>query len=122
MFEEAANSPCQTDIRCVVEKLLTQKEVALRLGISERTLERHRVIGTGPRFVRLGRLVRYRLSDLIDWVASSVRRSTSDLPLTTHVKPLAQKNEGAPAHKPQGPRLKAESTCDGDRAANSYDD
>ena len=38
-----------------MEKLLTQKEVAHQLGISERTLERHRVTGTGPRSVRLGR-------------------------------------------------------------------
>ena len=62
-----------------VEKLLTQKEVAHQLGISQRTLERHRVIGTGPRFVRLGRLVRYRMSDLEEWIELSVRRSTSDL-------------------------------------------
>jgi excisionase family DNA binding protein len=61
-----------------VERLLTQKEVARQLGISGRTLERHRVTGTGPRWLRLGRLVRYRISDLEEWVESSVRRSTSD--------------------------------------------
>lgn len=66
-----------------MEKLLTQKEVARLLGVSERTLERHRVFGTGPGFVRLGRLVRYRVSDLEAWVKSSVRRSTSQLEAST---------------------------------------
>ena len=61
-----------------MERLLTQKEVARQLGISGRTLERHRVTGTGPRWLRLGRLVRYRISDLEEWVELSVRRSTSD--------------------------------------------
>ena len=61
-----------------MEKLLTQKEVASQLGISERTLERHRITGTGPRWARLGRLVRYRVSDLEQWVEASLRTSTSD--------------------------------------------
>ena len=63
--------------------LLTQKEVAHWLGVSERTLERYRVIGTGPQFVRLDRLVRYRLSDIEEWIESSIRRSTSD-PAANH--------------------------------------
>ena len=45
-----------------------------------RTLERHRVAGTGPRFCRLGRLVRYRECDLDDWVSRSLRTSTSEIP------------------------------------------
>ena len=61
-----------------MEKLLTQKQVAFQLGISERTLERHRVTGTGPRWARIGRLVRYRLSDLEQWVENSLRTSTSE--------------------------------------------
>jgi excisionase family DNA binding protein len=69
----------QGDIGAIVDKLLTQKEVAHQLGISERTLERHRVTGTGPRWARLGRLVRYRVSDLEQWVEASLRTSTSDL-------------------------------------------
>jgi len=35
--------------------LLTQREAALALRLSERTLERWRVAGIGPRFVRLSR-------------------------------------------------------------------
>jgi predicted DNA-binding transcriptional regulator AlpA len=58
--------------------LLSQKQAARILGLSVRTLERHRVAGTGPRFARLGRLIRYRQSDLTDWVDGSLRTSTSN--------------------------------------------
>lgn len=40
------------------------KGAAARLGLSPRTLENQRVYGGGPPFVRLGRTIRYRVSDL----------------------------------------------------------
>ena len=46
--------------------------------LSERTLERLRVAGTGPRFAKLGRRVVYRQDDINRWVASRVRGSTSE--------------------------------------------
>ena len=51
---------------------LTQQEAAAYLRLSPRTLERHRVEGTGSRFVKLGRRVLYRRSDLDDWAATLV--------------------------------------------------
>jgi predicted DNA-binding transcriptional regulator AlpA len=62
-----------------VDRLLDQRDAAKVLGVSVRTLERYRVTGMGPRFCRLGRLVRYRECDLEDWVRSSLRTSTSDI-------------------------------------------
>jgi excisionase family DNA binding protein len=59
--------------------LLDPKQAARILGLSVRTLERHRIAGTGPRFARLGRLVRYRQNDLDQWVESNLRNSTSEL-------------------------------------------
>ena len=59
--------------------LIDQKQAARILGLSVRTLERHRIAGTGPRFARLGRLIRYRQNDLIEWVDGSLRTSTSQL-------------------------------------------
>ena len=59
-------------------RLLTQREAALNLRLSERTLERLRVTGTGPRFVRAGRSIRYREFDVETWVASRVVGSTSE--------------------------------------------
>jgi predicted DNA-binding transcriptional regulator AlpA len=63
-----------------MESLLNQKRAAQFLGLSVRTLERHRVAGTGPRWARLGRLVRYQQSDLTAWVDSNLRLSTSEMP------------------------------------------
>jgi hypothetical protein len=58
--------------------LLTQREAASVLRLSQRTLERWRVAGTGPRFVRLNHSIRYRQQDLDAHVAARVVGSTSD--------------------------------------------
>ena len=58
--------------------LLTQREAALALRCSERTLERWRVQGMGPRFVRLNHSIRYRQQDLDAHIASRVVGSTSE--------------------------------------------
>ncbi len=48
--------------------LLTPKEAAAFLQVSEKTLAKWRSVGTSPPFRRLGhRTVRYLLSDLINW-------------------------------------------------------
>jgi len=57
---------------------LTQKELAAYLHLSERTLERHRVCGTGPRFLKLGRRVVYRRQDIEAWAAAHTVSSTSE--------------------------------------------
>jgi predicted DNA-binding transcriptional regulator AlpA len=58
--------------------LLTQREAASILRLSERTLERFRFTGAGPKFVRLGASVRYRVADLEAWVTARVVGSTSE--------------------------------------------
>jgi len=50
---------------------LSPREAAAHLGFSERTLERKRVDGEGPKFVRLGRRrLAYRMSDIEEWAAA----------------------------------------------------
>jgi hypothetical protein len=61
-----------------LEPLLTQRETAPVVRLSERTLERHRVAGTGPAYVVLGRRVFYRRRDLAEWIERHIRRSTSE--------------------------------------------
>lgn len=61
-----------------MDSLIDPKQAAPILGLSVRTLERHRLAGTGPRYVRLGRLVRYRQQDLVDFVDRNLRRSTAE--------------------------------------------
>jgi hypothetical protein len=49
--------------------------------LSTRTLQRWRLEGVGPPFVKLGRLVRYRQSDLDSFLDKNARSSTSQLTL-----------------------------------------
>jgi predicted DNA-binding transcriptional regulator AlpA len=58
-------------------RLLTQRETATLLRLSERTLERLRLRGTGPLFVKAGRAVRYRECDVEAWVSARIIGSTS---------------------------------------------
>jgi hypothetical protein len=52
----------------------------MREHLSERTLERFRVSGIGPKFIRMGKSIRYRLCDVEAWIASRVVGSTSEEP------------------------------------------
>lgn len=50
-------------------KLMNQRQAALFLGVSPRTLENYRLTGEGPKWIRLGkRLVRYKLSDILNYI------------------------------------------------------
>jgi len=60
------------------DRLLTETEAAKVLRISVRTLQGWRVDGGGPRFLKIGRSVRYRYSALRDFIYNAERRSTSD--------------------------------------------
>jgi excisionase family DNA binding protein len=75
-----ASSACQSRQKGAtpLERLLTQAEASELLRLSERTLERQRVAGTGARFVRLGKSIRYRERDLVAWVEARVVGSTSE--------------------------------------------
>lgn len=51
---------------------------AQHVGLSVSTLNKLRVFGGGPVFLKLGRRVAYDLGDLDAWLATKRRRSTSD--------------------------------------------
>ena len=57
--------------------LLTPQEAAAYRRASPSTLTKERCAGGGPPFVKMGRSVRYRRSDLDNWIAANVRSSTS---------------------------------------------
>ena len=54
--------------------------LAERLHVSPRTLERWRVEGTGPPYMKAGGRVLYHEEDVISWLRASQRRSTSEQP------------------------------------------
>ena len=57
---------------------LTERQLADILHCSVRTLQRHRLIGDGPPFIKFGRLVRYLTPDVLSHAQSSRRYSTSE--------------------------------------------
>ena len=59
-------------------RLLRTKEAARFLGISIRTLEKHRTYGTGPTYRKVGGRVLYTVRDLEAWTDLGARKSTSD--------------------------------------------
>lgn len=59
-------------------RYLRTPEAARFLGLSGRTLEKHRTYGTGPTYRKLGGRVVYALEDLKVWVDRGTKTSTSD--------------------------------------------
>ncbi len=59
-------------------RYLTNSEAAAYLRLSPRTLEKHRVLGCGPRFLKFGRAVRYDIEDLIRWATARGYQMTAD--------------------------------------------
>ena len=58
---------------------MNQIELAARLNISPRTLERWRWTGEGPRFMKVGGRVVYRLEDVEGYEDSQLRNSTAEI-------------------------------------------
>lgn len=53
--------------------LFTEKEVAKELQVSLASLRRWRIENRGPRFIKVGSLVRYPQRDLEEWLAALPR-------------------------------------------------
>ncbi len=53
--------------------MLTDREVAARLGVTVHTVRKWRLHGLGPLAIRVGGAVRYRLSDVESWLQSQPR-------------------------------------------------
>lgn len=65
------------------DNLLPSEVAAARLGCSQKTLSKWRVIGRGPKFIKLGTSkqarIRYREADLISWLAENSYSNTSEV-------------------------------------------
>jgi predicted DNA-binding transcriptional regulator AlpA len=67
-----------------MENLLSDRDLSRVTGRSRSALQKDRLKGDGVPFVKLGRLVRYRLSDVQSWLATRPTfRSTSDIASNT---------------------------------------
>lgn len=74
---------------------LRTPEAARFLGLSDRTLEKHRSYGTGPVYRKIGGRVVYTLEDLQAWSERGARTSTSD-PNAQFVSPAKRHAAVAP--------------------------
>lgn len=61
------------------DKFLNEKELAKILNIKPETLRNWRWDGKGPIYIKLGSNVRYRMSDVQDFLDGRIRKSTSDM-------------------------------------------
>lgn len=52
------------------ETLFTERTIAAVTGLTDAWCQRSRWAGQGPPFVRIGRNVRYRKSDVVAWIES----------------------------------------------------
>jgi len=71
----ARGAPAKTN---EIDPLLHPAQVAKVLGVSLSWLAKSRMTGTGPRFVKIGRAVRYALSAVLEYIKSRQRNSTSE--------------------------------------------
>ncbi|MGB8842177.1 MAG: helix-turn-helix domain-containing protein [Aliidongia sp.] len=76
---------------------LRTPDAARFLGLSGRTLEKHRTFGTGPTYRKLGGRIVYLIGDLEAWANLGTRQSTSD-PGQGTVHP-ARRRDGDEPHR-----------------------
>lgn len=69
-----------TDIQQTVPmpRLLDQRDLAAYLKKSTAWCERARWSGEGPKFIKLGRNVRYKADDVLAWIDENSHSSTSE--------------------------------------------
>ena len=76
MIAAGDDNPAGINIPALV---LTEDEAARMLRLSARTMQRLRLDGEGPRFVKLtGRRIGYAIGDLQAWIRARSVTSTSD--------------------------------------------
>ena len=68
-----------SDVTTTPARYLRTPEAGRYLGLSGRTLEKHRTYGTGPTYRKIGGLIVYTADDLMAWADRGTRSSTSEI-------------------------------------------
>ena len=58
--------------------LYKEQDIAKKLGVTQRSLQRWRAAGSGPPYIKMVRHVRYKLDDVQQWIDRQSRISTAD--------------------------------------------
>jgi predicted DNA-binding transcriptional regulator AlpA len=83
----SVSQPPQAPEASVRTRFFRTVEAATYLGLSARTLEKHRTYGTGPIYRKLGNRVVYAIKEIEAWVELGTRHSTSDPGKDTYIPP-----------------------------------
>jgi predicted DNA-binding transcriptional regulator AlpA len=62
----------------LVQAQMREGKITVLLRVSQSWLAKARMRGDGPPFVKIGRSIRYRESDLLQWMKSRTHLSTSE--------------------------------------------
>lgn len=81
-------------------RFLRTHEAGRFLGLSGRTLEKHRVYGTGPTYRKIGGRVVYAVEDLQAWAELGRQTSTSGTRRVQPAFPASAKREGTRPRRP----------------------
>lgn len=65
--------------KSTTSQFLTRREAAEFLNIAKSTLDAWATRGGGPAYIKMGRAVRYRPADLLEWAESRLTRNTSEV-------------------------------------------
>ncbi len=77
-----------------LDPLLSDHDLERLTGRARSCWQKDRLTGRGPKFVRVGRLIRYRRSDFEAWLDANTRTSTSE------AAPTRQAGHGSAGHDP----------------------
>jgi hypothetical protein len=75
-----------------VDQLLTERQAALALLLSVKTLQAWRVQGRNLPFVRIGRRIAYRVRDINDFIESNRFASTSEADVACAKSPTTSRS------------------------------
>ena len=79
MFEKKPGDvETEIHVKAREDERLSNAQAAKYLGLKKATLNKWRVYGDGPPFIKVGRLIQYRKIDLDAYLSARLMRSTSE--------------------------------------------
>lgn len=74
--------------------ILTEDDLNEMLNISEHTSQSWRVLGGGPKFVKLGKTIFYRIKDVEDWIIANLHSISPGREMPRPNEALVRENNG----------------------------
>jgi predicted DNA-binding transcriptional regulator AlpA len=91
---QSANSGSMWDER---SGFISAKQAARMLGLHPNTLCKWRISGTGPRYIKAGRTVKYRVTEIENWLGNRTFSHTAQYKIWTAGRPTRSRSLGMPS-------------------------